>query len=237
MSKLYQPELIIYDCDGTLVDSEYLYNKVISDMLIEQNLHEYDVHSCLAQFTGLTLSNIRLIVEEKHQMDLSEVLTSELYVSRAQAQMDVELHAIDGAHDLLKMTAMNTKICLGSNGERSSVIKSLRLTGLYDHFGGHDEHIFTKIQVSNPKPAPDLFLYAAENMGVKPENCLVIEDSVAGVTAGKNAGMQVLGFIGASHEPDKLSGKLEEAGAAESFSSLIHIGNRLYGEKQFLQAS
>lgn len=236
MSKQFAPELIIFDCDGTLVNSEYLYNKVISDMLLEQGLKDYDVHYCLEMFTGLTLSNIRYLVEDKHQIDLSNILTSELYVGRAQAQMDLGVDAIDGARELLKYCSASTKICMGSNGERSSVIKSLKITGLYDFFGGHDRHIFTKIQVANAKPAPDLFLFAAENMGVSPENCLVVEDSVAGVTAGKSAGMQVFGFTGAGHDPQNLAIKLKQAGASESFSSLIHIIDALNGEKEYLQA-
>lgn len=231
MSMKLEPELIIFDCDGTIVDSEYLYNKVISDILLENDLHEYDVTTCLEMFTGLTLKAIREIVEDKHSIDLSEVLTSELYVARAQAEMDRNVSAIQGAAELLKVCSANTKICVGSNGERSSVIKSLKLTGLYDFFGRHENHIFTKIQVENAKPAPDLFLYAAEKMGVVPKNCLVIEDSQAGVQAGVASRMHVWGFTGASHDHDALAKRLKKSGAQETFSSLIHIADRLYGTK------
>ena len=177
-------DLIIFDCDGTLVDSEVLYNTVISDLLKEAGLDTYTPQVCLALFTGLTFSNIRELMETKHDLDLSEVMSAERYIAKSQARMDEKLDAIEGARDLLESVSASHKICIGSNGERSSVIKSLQNTGLYDFFGGNDDHIFTKIQVKNPKPAPDLFLYAAHEMGIAPEHCWVMEDSVAGVQAG-----------------------------------------------------
>ncbi|MFP4313085.1 MAG: HAD family hydrolase, partial [Alphaproteobacteria bacterium] len=165
MSNIFSPELVIFDCDGTLVNSELLYNKIISDILLEAGLTDYNVQTCLQLFTGLTLSHIREKVERAHNLDLSSVLTSELYISRAQAEMDKNIEAVANASDLLMLCTGISKICIGSNGERSSVIKSLQLTGLYDFFGGNDDCIFTKIQVKNAKPAPDLFEYAAAQMG------------------------------------------------------------------------
>ena len=87
--------------------------------------------------------------------------------------------------------------------------------------------MFTKIQVKHPKPAPDLFLFAALQMGVSPERCVVIEDSVAGVRAGVAAGMTTFGFTGASHDAQKQEKILESAGAAAVFPRLIHIQERL----------
>lgn len=123
------------------------------------------------------------------------------------------------------------KICVASNGERSSVIKSLKMTGLYEAFDGGEDHIFTKIQVENAKPAPDLFLFAAEKMDVLPKDCAVIEDSVAGVRAGIAAGMYVLGFTGSHHNPAMHANALKEAGAHRIFSDLIHIADYLGNEK------
>lgn len=230
-------DLIIFDCDGTIVDTELLYNTVISDILIEHDLVEYTPDACLEHFTGLTLANIRRVVEDKHSIDLSAILTSDLYVGRAQSEMDKGINAIAGASELLEFCKSQTKICVGSNGERSSVIKSMKLVGLYDYFGGHDDHIFTKIQVDNPKPAPDLFLYAAKEMGVAPQNCLVIEDSVAGVKAGVAANMSVIGYTGSHHDPENHISTLKSAGACAAFRSLIHIVEHLKDEKEFLNAS
>lgn len=229
-------DLIIFDCDGTLVDTELLYNTVISDLLIECGLRDYTPAKCLELFTGLTLSNIRKTVELGHDVDLSSQMTSEIYVGRAQEMMDRGIKAIDGAAALLDALT-GQKICLASNGERSSVIKSLKLTRLFDYFGGQEDSIFTKIQVQNAKPAPDLFLFAASRMGVAPARCVVIEDSVAGVSAGVAAGMDVIGFTGSHHNPDYHATQLKNIGAKHCFSSLIHIAEHLGMQKEFPLAS
>lgn len=226
-----KPALTIFDCDGTLIDSELLYNTVISDLLCESGLDHYTPTLCLERFTGLTLSTIRVQVEEEHKIDLAPHITSDIYVSRAQAQMDKGLSTIMNADQLVARSKTLGKICVASNGERSSVIKSLKMTGLYEAFDGGEDHIFTKIQVENAKPAPDLFLFAAEKMDVLPKDCAVIEDSVAGVRAGIAAGMYVLGFTGSHHNPAMHANALKEAGAHRIFSDLIHIADYLGNEK------
>lgn len=229
--------MIIFDCDGTLVDSELLYNTVISGLLRESGFMQYTPDKCLELFTGLTLSNIRAIVEQEHQVELSAQLSSDIYVQRAHEQMDQGLAPIAGAAGLLaRVRAAGYKMCVASNGERSSVFKSLKLTGLYDYFENGESQIFTKIQVQNAKPAPDLFLFAAERMSVPPAECVVVEDSVAGVRAGVAAGMQVIGFTGSHHHPAEHGRILKEAGAARVFSDLIHIADDLQGEKFFQKA-
>jgi HAD superfamily hydrolase (TIGR01509 family) len=170
-------------------------------------------------------------------------MTSELYVARAQAQMDQGIAAIAGAEILIETAlAQGFEICIGSNGERSSVIKSLKLAGLYDYFGGTESRIFTKIQVENAKPAPDLFLFAAAQMtalmgmGAAPKTMIVIEDSVAGVQAGVAANMRVWGYTGSHHDPEAHKITLLENGAERCFSSLIHISDELQGKKEFCSA-
>ena len=224
-----KPSLILFDCDGTLVDSEGLYNSVIAEMLTEHGLQAYNPAYCLAHFNGLTLTTIRQTVEADTGHDLSGVLTSDLYIRRAQARMDEGLLAIDGAGKLLEWSASRGKIALASNGERSSVIKSLKITGLYDFFG--EERIFTKIEVPRPKPFPDLFLHAAARMDTNPADCVVIEDSLAGVEAGYAAKMRVFGFTGVHHTPDLQAKKLMQAGAERVFSALIHIPEALRDQK------
>jgi HAD superfamily hydrolase (TIGR01509 family) len=230
-------DLIIFDCDGTLVDSEMLYNTVISDLLIENGLRQYSPQKCLDLFTGLTLTHIRKIIEIEHNVDLSASMTSEIYIERAQRMMDYGIKPIEGAADLIMAAKANSKICVASNGERSSVIKSLKMTRLYEFFGGHEDSIFTKIQVQSAKPAPDLFLFAAERLQTHPVQTLVIEDSVAGVKAGVAAGMTVYGFTGSHHAPDEHARTLMAAGANACFSKLIHITESLGEQKAFPLAS
>jgi HAD superfamily hydrolase (TIGR01509 family) len=231
MDMKMKPALTIFDCDGTLIDSELLYNTVISDLLCENGLDHYTPALCLERFTGLTLTDIRAQIEQEHKIDLASHITSDIYITRAQAQMDQGLNAIINADQLLTRSRSLGKICVASNGERSSVIKSLKMTGLYTAFDGGEDHIFTKIQVEKAKPAPDLFLFAAEQMDVLPKDCAVIEDSVAGVRAGIAAGMYVLGFTGSHHNPATHALALKEAGAHRIFSDLIHIADYLGGEK------
>ncbi|MAE51703.1 MAG: hydrolase [Micavibrio sp.] len=223
--------LVIFDCDGTLIDSEMLYNTVISDLLCEAGLDMYTPGLCLERFTGLTLSAIRAQAEQAHNMDLSSHLAAETYVRRAQQQMDVALSAIAGADVLIARAKERGKICVASNGERSSVLKSLKLTSLYDYFETGESQIFTKVQVENAKPAPDLFLFAADKMQVQTKDCVVVEDSVAGVQAGLAAGMHVIGFTGSHHAPAAHAKVLKSAGAHRIFSDLIHIADYLSGEK------
>jgi beta-phosphoglucomutase-like phosphatase (HAD superfamily) len=135
------------------------------------------------------------------------------------------LKAVEGAPELVSAVAGRYKSCVASNGERSSVLSSLTITGLIEHF--KDASIFTKNQVQNPKPYPDLFLFAASQMGEPAERCLVIEDSVTGVRAGVAAGMTVWGFTGTHHAPEKHAETLKEAGANAVFESLIHMRARL----------
>jgi len=119
-----------------------------------------------------------------------------------------ELTVIDGAIELLEGIALPK--CVASGSEPESLSFKLAHTGLSKYFG---PHIFSSRMVKHGKPAPDLFLFAADKMGWKPEECLVIEDSLPGVEAGVAAGMTVCGFTGAGHIRDGHTAKLKKAGA------------------------
>ena len=218
-------DLIIFDCDGTLVDSEYLNNKVSSDLLIEFGLTEYTPEKCIEEFTGSTWTNIRSDLEARHNVKLPDDLISN-YIARVHAEMEKGLPPIKGAIDFVVTSQSKFKICVGSNGERSNVMKSLSLCGFSPKFF-QDDNIFTRIQVPNGKPAPDLFLYAAEKMNTEPSKCLVIEDSPTGVLAGVAAGIEVWGFVGTAHDQKSQEKKLIEAGASRVFSDFIHMGEAL----------
>ena len=218
-------DLIIFDCDGTIVDSELIYNTAISEMITECGGRGFTPEYCLDHFTGMTLGDIKRRVEGKDGLDLSAI-TSERYTARAQGLMEFSIHPVDGAADLLAHCRAQGKICVGSNGERSSVMKSLKLTGLYDYFGNED-HIFTKIQVERPKPAPDLFLFAAQKMEVEPTRCLVIEDSVVGVRAAVAAGMDCIGYSGSTRHKAALEAEMRDLGVRGVYERLQGISEHL----------
>lgn len=216
--------LIIFDCDGTLTDSEMVNNQALLDVLREEGITQYDLDYAYANWVGKTVSTINLMI----QMETGKTLSPDVvqrYIARVAVLQQSSLKPIKDAASLVASAKEKYKICVASNGERSNVIQSLVMTGLMPYF--HEDHIFSKIQVRNPKPYPDLFLFAAHNMGVSPEACLVIEDSATGVTAGVSAGMTTWGFTGSAHNPQKQAVTLKQAGAHEVFDALIHIREKL----------
>lgn len=217
-------DLVIFDCDGTLTDSEYLNNQAVLDVLHEEGLTQYNLDHAYQHWLGNTLTSINL----KIQMETGHVFPSDIIdrqIRRVAELQKTSLKPVDGAPDLVRAASEQYKICVASNGERSNVLRSLELTDMMPYFT--PETVFTKIQVKNPKPAPDLFLFAASHMGAEPERCVVIEDSAAGVMAGAAAGMTTWGFTGSSHNPEKQRETLLAAGADDVFPTLIHIRDLL----------
>lgn len=192
-------ELVIFDCDGTLVNSELLHNNVLAGMLAEYELCQYDTQYCLDNFSGKSLSDILRGLEAKHAMQFRADILSQL-AGRVSARMEQDLQIVEGALATVKALAGKCKVCVASNAERTNVLTAVRVSGIGAIIP--EEHVFSASQVARGKPAPDLFLYAAERMGVRPEACLVIEDSVTGAKAGVAAGMRVIGFTGVHHAPE-----------------------------------
>lgn len=217
-------ELIIFDCDGTLVDSEHLYNAITAELLNEIGFDEYTPQRCLELFAGMAWSAIRAELEERHQQPLPEDIIQR-YIAIANRRMNHDFSATPDADLVLTALAQNYQLCVASNGERGNVMKSLQVTDLIKHFD--EDRIFTKIQAARPKPAPDLFLLVCEKMQIVPGKALIIEDSVAGVSAAKAAGIAVLGFIGTAPNPEKQAQMLKNAGADHIIERLIHIDNHL----------
>jgi HAD superfamily hydrolase (TIGR01509 family) len=217
-------DLIIFDCDGTLTDSEYVNNRALLETLHEAGFAQYDLDHAYQHWVGKTVTNICLAI----QMETGRAVPADLivrYIDRVAELQKLSLKPIEGAPDLVSAAAQKYRICVASNGERTNVIRSLEMTGIMRYLS--DDIVFSKTQVKNPKPASDLFLYAATQMGVEPNRCLVIEDSAAGVTAGVAAGMTTWGFTGSAHDPEKQAITLKFAGASDVFARLIHIAERL----------
>lgn len=216
-------KLIIFDCDGTLVDTEYL-NKLSFSQLMEEEGVDIDEEFIQENFYGLRFGSCLAKVTE-HTGHIFPDDMPKRYVARCSKLMDTHFRHIDGAVDLAQHCAQNYKICVASNGQWDNIVRSLRTGGMMDIF--QEEQIFNALMVKHPKPAPDLFLYAAKQMGIAPEECLVIEDSPVGVQAGIAAGMTTWGFTGAHHDPEHALQILKQAGAHQIFSTLIHIQDAL----------
>lgn len=218
------PDLIIFDCDGTLTDSEELSNGALLTALHEEGFTQYDMPHARAHWLGTTVSDtLAAIARETGRTPPPGIV--ERYIALMRVKLATELVPIPGAALLVGAAAAHGRICVASNGERGNVIQSLRVTGLLPFFT--EETVFTKEQVARPKPAPDLFLYAAAQMGVAPENCLVIEDSAAGVRAGLAAGMTVWAFTGSAHDPASHAAHLQEQGAQNIFARLEQMAELL----------
>lgn len=219
------PQLIIFDCDGTLVDSEHLNNKATADVLAGLGLPQYDTEYCLRHFAGKSMTEMAAFILAETGVALPADFVTR-YAALVQARMKDELRAIPGVKDVLTALARDVLMCVGSNGERTNVLTSLAMTGLDRYFP--DSMVFTKNMVQRPKPAPDLFLFAADALRADPAMTVVVEDSITGTTAGVAAGMTVIGFTGTYHDKAAQAANLRAAGAAEvidDFTRLLDLLN------------
>ncbi|WP_328900812.1 HAD family hydrolase [Streptomyces sp. NBC_00441] len=195
-------ELVIFDNDGVLVDSEPISNTILAGYLTELG-HPTTYEESLRDYMGSAVHRVHDLVLERTGTKLPEDFDVTLH-SRIFAAFEEELEPVPGVDDLLgKLVADGVPYCVASSSSHQRIRVSHRKTGLDQWF--EEEWIFSAEDVGRGKPAPDLFLLAAERMGVAPERCVVIEDSPLGVEAARAAGMDVYGF--ASMMPaDRLSG-------------------------------
>ena len=182
------PECIIFDCDGTLVDSEGITNQVIAEMAGELGI-QMTGEEASSEFGGKTLDGVLYKMKEMSGKEIPDDWLPRL-VQMVNDSWESKLKPVKGVREILER--IKIPVCVASNGEPTHVRHSLRLTKLYDFFG---EKIFTASEVKAPKPSPELFLYAAEKMGFEPKECVIIEDSVTGVRAAVNANIRVYGII------------------------------------------
>ncbi len=206
-------DLIIFDCDGVLVDSEMISSRAQAEVLTR---HGYPITAdeVLCRFLGVSDREARLMVETEIGRSLPEDIEQEINQATLQFY-DRDLKAIANVAEAITEIALPK--CVASSGTPEKIRHGLMCAGLHDVFL---PHIFSAIQVSKGKPAPDLFLFAAARMNTSPERCLVVEDSVPGVTGARAAGMTVLGFHGGSHCGADHADLLRNAGASASFSDM-----------------
>ena len=209
-------DLVIFDCDGVLVDSEVISCRAHAETLTR---HGYPITSeqVLERFLGRSMRQATLEVEAELGRSLPDDFQSQAYAEIFRLFAS-SLEAMPHISEALAQIALPA--CVASSGPPEKIRTSLNRVGLYDRFA---PHIFSAVQVRQGKPAPDLFLFAAERMQTAPERCLVIEDSLAGIAGAIAAGMPVLGFHGGSHCQVGHAERLREAGAVATFDDMRQL--------------
>lgn len=188
--------LVIFDCDGVLVDTEPLANRCFSEALNREGL-QWDVAETMRRLMGRSMKSCIEIVEAELGRKVPADFVDRLQERTFARFREEGVRAVSGvaaAIDALERGGART--CVASSGDHGKMRVTLGGAGLWDRFDGR---IYSSTQVARGKPAPDLFLFAAERMGVSPDDCVVIEDSSAGAQAARAAGMRAYGYVGAAH--------------------------------------
>ncbi|RUW62269.1 HAD family hydrolase [Mesorhizobium sp. M7A.F.Ca.US.008.03.1.1] len=203
-----QPDLVIFDCDGVLVDSEIIAARVEAELLTLAG-YEISAEELAETYAGLTFKDIMMRVEEKSSIPFQVSL-----IDRAEELVDRKLRsdvrAIDGVREAVAAVTVPRCVCSNSRSERIEfMLEKVHLLPFFT------DRIFSAMETptGKTKPAPDVFLFAAEKLSANPANTFVIEDSVHGVHGARAAGMRVIGFTGAAHSYPGHADALTEAGA------------------------
>ena len=208
-------DLVIFDCDGVLVDSERITNEIFCAMLNELGV-AVTLEDMFERFVGLSMPQCVALIETLHGRAPPASFVPELQTRVAHA-LKSEIRPIPGVPEVL--AELCVPCCVASSGEHEKIRLTLGATGLLAHF---ENRIFSVADVPRPKPAPDVFLYAASCLGADPARCVVVEDTPTGVRAAAAAGMHVFGF--AAHTPEH---RLRAAGAHAILTEMAQLPQRL----------
>ncbi|MEZ4773602.1 MAG: HAD family phosphatase [Bacteroidia bacterium] len=207
---------LIFDCDGVIIDSEILYAQIAVQKLATVGYHTDTLTYC-RRFSGMMDAAILEIISRENDIYLSPDFHDELKTEAA-AAFQTRLLPIQGMGELIR--SLSLPVSIVSNSHLEHVQHGLSCAGIpYMPVA----HIFTSQMVAHPKPAPDVYQLALKSHGLSPETCIVIEDSEAGVTAAKAAGLTVIGFLGGGHITENHSEKLTRIGV----DYLVHNAEEL----------
>ncbi|GGL72643.1 hydrolase [Streptomyces fumigatiscleroticus] len=210
-------DLVIFDNDGVLVDSEPISNRLLAAYLTELG-HPTSYEDSLRDYMGAAMHRVHDLIEERTSRRLPEDF-DDVFHGRVFAAFERDLEPVAGVVGVLeKLAADGVPYCVASSGSHARIRVGHRKTGLDRWFD--DARIFSSEDVGRGKPAPDLFLYAAERMGVAPKRCVVVEDSPLGVRAAVAAGMDVYGFT-AMTPAAKLAGATRLFGTMGDLADLL----------------
>lgn len=210
-------DLVIFDCDGVLVETEPLATQLFVQMFAEYGF-QLSYEECLRKFAGAVISKrLEVTAQALNWTPPADFLS--IFDQRIIPLTERELKTVPHIHALIE--SLSVPICVASNGSRDEITLRLKLAHLTQHFGSA---IFSGVEVPHPKPAPDVFLAAAKAFNISPARCIVIEDSTLGVTAAVRAGMKVYG-----HAAVTPSAALREAGAIP-FANMLELKTLLHSQ-------
>lgn len=218
---------IIFDCDGVLIDSELIYKSSEQEFLEKVGL-TYNPVEFFRRFMGVSEEHFFEMAGNDHHAKHGTPLPADFrtnLLANQKKRFEEELKAMAGIDAMLYDLSHVTR-AVASSSPIDSLHRKLQMTGLKHHFG---DHIYSASHVKFGKPKPDLFLYAAEKIGMEPKDCLVIEDSENGVLAGLAAGMTVVGFTGGGHCHDLHHESLSKTGAHKIAHSAAELHTMLLG--------
>jgi HAD superfamily hydrolase (TIGR01509 family) len=217
-------QLVIFDNDGVLVDSETIACEAVAEALGERGL-TVTAHEILDRYVGISASSMYRDIEAHYGLAVSTEDRDRInrFVDR---RLAMSVPAMRGAAQAIERLSKRHALCVASSGTPVRIRGSLEHAGLLSFFEGR---IYSATQVTHGKPAPDLFLFAAKSMGELPGNCLVVEDSLAGVTAAVAAGIGCVGFVGGNHLQAGHDQKLRAAGAIETFDNMEALADFIEG--------
>lgn len=205
-------DLVIFDCDGVVIDSEIISARVLMALLGDIGV-QIDFAHVRENYFGRSFPRVASDIRKTFKVELPEGFEAKYRATLLQA-FESELKPMPGIAGVLEN--LGVLFCIATSSSPPRLRRSLELTGLDRWFG---ERVFTASQVANGKPAPDLFLFAARSMGIDPARCLVVEDSIPGIEAALAAHMQVMRFIGGSHMRDNDKSALNQLGKITSFDN------------------
>jgi HAD superfamily hydrolase (TIGR01509 family) len=207
-------DLVIFDCDGVLVDSELITNRVFARMINELGV-QVTLEDMFEQFVGRSMAYCCDLIAHMLKKPIPDDFV-EQYRIRTTAALHAELEPVPGIESVLdELSERGVRFCVASSGSHEKMRTTLGITGLLSRF---ENKLFSVTEVANGKPAPDVFLHAAKKTGVTPSRCFVVEDTPTGVIAGVAAGMTVFGYCALTP-----AHRLIEAGAHHTISEMSKL--------------
>jgi len=213
-------ELVIFDCDGVLIDSEIISAITMIELLKPLGI-EIDANHIQQHFLGRSFPTVAQLISQQFQTELPANFEDQ-YRNHLLETFEDQLQSSNGIKQALE--EIDVPVCVATSSSPQRARRSLEITGLFKYF---DARIYTASQVANGKPAPDLFLFVAKELKTEPQKCLVVEDSIPGLEAAAAAGMKAIRYVGGSHFDTCRDAARKEMPGVQCFDSWAEFFNMM----------